>query len=58
MKKHKHRIAPTFQLPYSSGPLETLNKIKTLKPIASSYRSFSSLRPRILLACRTTQKAA
>ncbi len=55
LKKH---IANTFQSPYSNGSLEgTITKIKALNRIAFGYRSFSSFKRRILLACRTTQKA-
>lgn len=59
LKKHKNHIANTFQSPNSNGPLEgTISKIKALNRIAFGYRSFSSFKRRILLACRTTQKAA
>ncbi|MEG2872765.1 MAG: transposase [Carnobacterium sp.] len=59
LKKHKNHIANTFQSPHLNGPIEgTITKIKVLNRIAFGYRSFSSVKRRILLACRTTQKAA
>lgn len=53
---HKKRLAHTFSLPYSNGPLEgTINKIKVIKRIAFGFRSFVSFRRRILTSCRKTQ---
>ncbi len=56
LTSHKKRLANTFSLPYSNGPLEgTINKIKVIKRNAFGFRSFVSFRRRILISCRNTQ---